>query len=410
MTHHTNRPNSLGTLLPVRVLMAVPQYPYPVVGGLERQSHELAKTLIELGVEVQALSGKVNPRQPAQERVEGVLVHRIPWSHKKWLRFIRTPFDLMRVLFSRRKTFDVVHLHQHSSFGLFVIILARLLGKPVLTKLPNVGEAGLPGLATARFGRLKLVIFKLTDAVVAMSRESLDELSAIGFPLSRVLATPNGIRLLRDGVGLNTDNADLGVCRVVFVGRLAQEKMVGDLLQAWKSVFAIAPGRVQLEIWGSGPLEAELELLCRNLGIADSVVFRGHVESVRDKLETMDAFVLPSRVEGNSNSILEAMAAGLPVVSTRVGGTPMLVGAEGAHFLIEPSDTDGLRARLLELVEDASLRKRVGNAMRQRVLIHFDIYRVAQSYAAAYALLAAGKRDQVCDLGDPVITANWARE
>lgn len=396
--------NNGGRKTPARVLMAVPQYPYPVVGGLERQSHELAKTLLALGVAVQAVSGKIEPTQPAQDWVEGVLVHRIPWSHMKWLRFIRTPFDLLRVFFAIRNTYDVVHLHQHSSFGLFVILLARLLGKPVLTKLPNVGELGLPGMRATRFGPLKLAIFKRSNAVVAMSSESLAELDVVGFPSGNVLATPNGIRMRGDVVGVNSIRPEKVACRVVFVGRLIAQKMIEDLLHAWQQVSTNTARRVQLELWGSGPLEADLKQLCSALGLAESVVFRGHVDSVRDRLGEMDIFVLPSKAEGNSNAILEAMAAGLPVVSTRVGGTPMLVGAEGARFLIEPGDRAGLISRLLELVEDIGLRQRIGASMRQRVLDHFDIQRVAIAYAAAYDLLKVGEYERIGELANPVIT------
>src|SRR5207248_9970637 len=67
-----------------RVLMVVPQYPYPVVGGLERQAHELALALRALGINVQVLSGRVMPTQPDLEDVEGIPVHRLPWTHRRW--------------------------------------------------------------------------------------------------------------------------------------------------------------------------------------------------------------------------------------------------------------------------------------------------------------------------------------
>ncbi|MCL4721108.1 MAG: glycosyltransferase, partial [Gammaproteobacteria bacterium] len=180
----------------LRVIMAVPQYPYPVMGGLERQSHELAKALLQLGVGVQAVSGKITDSQPNRETVEGILVHRIPWPQSKLRRFFQAPFSLFSALYRQRHTYDVIHLHQFSWFGIFVILAAGLLRKPVLTKLPSVGEMSLPGIASSPLGTIKLAIFKRTDAVVAMSGESLDELEAAGFPLQQVLRTPNGIRLL----------------------------------------------------------------------------------------------------------------------------------------------------------------------------------------------------------------------
>ncbi len=389
-----------------RVLMVIPRYPYPIFGGSERQVHELSKTLLEFGVEVQALSGKTKPSQQQREWVDSVLVHRIPWSRNKLLRFIRTPFDLLRVLFDERRTYDVIHLHQHSWFGLFVILVAWLLEKPVLTKLPNDGMYGLPYMAALRLGWLRVVIFKRSDAVVAMTKDSLAELAEIGFPSGRVLFAPNGIRMLKHDAReiKNSDAKD--VCRIVFVGGLREQKGVDDLLHAWHGVVNNAKKSAQLELWGSGPLEAELKELCQNLKIENSVVFRGYVESVREKLKEMDVFVMASLCEGNSNAILEAMAAGLPVVSTRVGGALMQLGTEGSRFLVEPGDRVGLCACLLELIENEELRKDMGAAMQQRISTYFEIYKVAQTYAAAYAHLVEGKRDYMGEVNKPMLYEN----
>jgi glycosyltransferase involved in cell wall biosynthesis len=391
-----------------RVLMAVPQYPYPVVGGLERQAHELAKALLERGIDVQAVSGRTDPGQPAHERVEGVLVHRIPWNPEKRKRFFRSPADLCRVLFARRHSYDVIHIHQLSWFSLFVIAIARMLNKPVLAKLSGINQYGLPGLASSRLGTLKMAVFAQVQAVVAMSEESLNELRAVGFPIDNVLVTPNGIRMLTECVHVPKGGTEQETCRVVFVGRISEEKLLKVLLRAWRRIVESASATVTLELWGSGPAESELMILCRSLGIQDSVIFRGHVKAVREKLRDMDVFVLPSLTEGNSNAILEAMAAGLPIVSTRVGGTPMQVGPEGARYLVAPADEDGLYSRLIELIEDRSLRERVGAAMHQRILTFFDITRVAETYAAAYALIAAGRADQLAGIANPVIAAQRA--
>jgi glycosyltransferase involved in cell wall biosynthesis len=124
---------------------------------------------------------------------------------------------------------------------------------------------------------------------------------------------------------------------------------------------------------------------------------------VRQALSAMDVFVLPSASEGNSNAVLEAMAAGLPVVSTRVGGTPMLVGPQGARFLVTPGDQEAIAARLLELINDEPLRKQVGAAMHQRVRERFDIDVVARTYAGAYSKLALGRRNEIGDASGSLI-------
>ena len=389
-----------------RVMMVVPQYPYPVVGGLERQAHELAKALRELGLDVLALSGRVDPGQPSYEIVEGITVFRIPWSRKKYVRFVRTPFDLYRVLRAQRKTYDVIHLHQHSWFGLFTILAARWLRIPILTKLPNVGKFGLPGLAAQRFGGLKLAILLCSDALVAMSRETLDELQHAHFPTGRVLSTPNGIQLDRVRPVRNAGAFSPQPCRVVFVGRLSEQKRLDSLLAAWSKLIHSEKAYAILELWGSGPMETVLRRRCDELGLADSTIFRGHVEDVCSQLSAMDVFVLPSHAEGNSNALLEAMAAGLPIVSTRVGGTPMLVGHEGANFLCKPGDVHSLAANLLKLIRDPELRAQVGLAMRRRVERHFDINRVAKTYADAYRFLTVGQRDRVQESSNPVVLEN----
>ena len=383
-------------------MMVVPKYPFPVTGGLERQAHELAKALCEAGVVVQVISGRFQRGQPRQEQVDGVHVYRLPWSNLKLLRFLRLPFDLIATLHAARKSYDVIHIHQHSWFGLFTILCGKLTGKPVLAKLPNVGAFGIPGMLAQSFGRLKLAILLRSDALVAMSTVSFAELEDAGFPPGRILCTPNGIKLGAFPVK-HPETACTAPCRVVFAGRLSGEKKLEVLLQAWREVQKASTVPVVLELWGEGPEDAALKRLCSQLNIEDSVFFRGHVTNVRANLPAADMFVLPSSNEGNSNAILEAMAAGLPIVSTRVGGTPMQVGPEGADFLSQPGDREALIQSLLTLIETPELRAALGDAMRRRVERFFDITRVAATYAEAYKRLKAGERDEVYQASNPVI-------
>ncbi|OQX12629.1 MAG: hypothetical protein BWK76_17350 [Desulfobulbaceae bacterium A2] len=378
--------------------MLVTNYPYPVVGGLERQAHELAKSLRAIGIGVQVISNRIGPRQTAPETVEGISVERIPWPQPRWVRFPRAALDLSHRLYRRRAEYDVLHVHQPGWFGLFSILLARAYGKPVLTKLP--GTIALAGTTAYAWGRFKLRVLCWSDAIVVMSRESMDELLAIGFPACRILACPNGITCEDMLVSPQSWNQ---LCRVVFVGRLSREKNLDILLTAWKKVLTNAGSRCQLEFWGSGPLESALRLQCGQLGIADSVRFLGYVDGVREQLPTADILVLPSSSEGNSNALLEAMAAGLPVVATRVGGTPMLVGREWAGFLCEPGDVDALADRLLALIHDRELRVRMGRALRRRVKQFFAMRHVAATYASAYRLLAKGQRDRISETSNSVV-------
>ena len=387
----------------LNILMVVPQYPYPVVGGFERQAHELTKVLLKEQFNVLVLSGKIYPAQETNDEVEGVNVYRFPLPQNKFIRFITTPFYLASALIRKRKHYDVIHLHQYSWFGLFVILLSKVLTKPILTKLPNDGRYGIVAVKKTKLGWLKVKIVKMSDAVVAMTKATLTEVDAIGFSLKRTLFVHNGINLDCNSThALQKPSRNSKVCNVVFVGGLREQKGVKDLLYAWKKVTSNTEKPVQLEIWGSGELDEYLRALSQELAVDDTVIFRGQVESVREKLSDMDIFVLPSLGEGNSNAILEAMAAKLPIVTTNVGGASLQVGVEGLRFLVEPGDQDGISKHLLELIEDENLRNELGVLMYRRVSSEFDIYKIASSYIDAYKCLVSGRREKVGEIGNTI--------
>jgi glycosyltransferase involved in cell wall biosynthesis len=370
--------------------MFVPKFPPPTAGGLEKQALELAMALRDQKVTVSALSFRFVPGMPPTQTVDGVLVRRVGWSNSRIRRMAGLPILIFSALLINRKSFDIIHLHQHSWIGLYVILCAKLLGKPILTKLPNVGELGIPGLRREFLGWLKVKILLHSDGIVAMTKDSILELTEFGYPDKSVFVTPNGISVSAtslSGVGHKADSG--AVCRVVFVGRLEAQKQLHVLLKAWQGLIAECGPLAQLEIWGDGTLSQDLQQFCSSLGIDASVHFRGHVEDVRTKLPNMDIFVLTSSVEGNSNAVLEAMDAGLPIVATRTGGTPMQVGRDGAELLFDVCDCDGLKDSLASLIQDANRRTAFGSAMRKRVEANFDIKVVAASYVDAYRALTA---------------------
>ena len=388
---------------PLRILMAVPQYPYPVIGGLERQAHELAKALSAEGARVSVVSGSMGQQRSGVELVEGITVYRIPWFHSRWLRLLSTTGGVIATMVRRRRDFDVVHNHNVSWFGALVIVIAKVLRKPVISKLPNVGEFGLPGMRSRPLGWLCQRIFLGSDAIVAMSAHSLAELREVGYPFERTFATPNGIvPSTRSAVARTLPT----VVRVVFAGRLHEVKRLVDVIEVWDAIVERSTTPARLEIWGEGPQEQYLRALAARQSHPESIVFRGHVAKVREDLESADIFVLPSAAEGNSNAILEAMDAGLPVVSTDVGGTAMLVGKEGARYLFEPGARDKLVERLVMLLNDEALRETVGERMRARVTTFFAMRTIAAAYASVYVLLARRERGRIHTLANRAITGD----
>lgn len=387
---------------PLVILMAVPRYPPPVVGGLEKQAHELASELVRRGHRVMALSGRIVDDQADVDTVDGVEIHRVGSGRNRVWRWMSWPISLWRRARQILKTVDVVHIHVFSGFGLFFIVLARLYRKPVLVKLPNVGIDGLPGLARGPLGTLRIWLFSKADAVVAMTPQSMAELADIGYAASRVLATPNGIL-----IGPRRERPSLAAaqsCRFVFVGRLSEQKDIPRLLEAVKTlVDGFECGPFVVDLMGEGPLEAEVDRLIGSLGLSHHVRLLGHVENVAEHLPGYDAFVMPSLREGNSNAILEAMVAALPVISTRVGGTPMLVGREGADWLHEPGDSAALALIMHRAITDPRARVARGEAMRRRAEERFDMRQVVTTYVRAYEMLASGCGAEVSRASSPVL-------
>jgi Glycosyltransferase len=169
------------------------------------------------------------------------------------------------------------------------------------------------------------------------------------------------------------------------VGRFAPPKNHALLVEAFAQVCADAP--LYLLLVGGGELENAVREQVAGLGLQERVRFLGVRADVADILRASDVFVLSSRVEGNPMSVMEAMAAGLPVVSTAVGGVPELV-REGVTGLLVPSEDAGALAHAMHaLVDDPVRRQAMGAAARQHAVAHFDIRHTVRMYEELYESL-----------------------
>jgi len=378
--------------------MVIPQYPPPVTGGMERQAHELSKALVAQGVGVLVLSGQVPGGEPAAREFEGVPIVRIPFPRWKWLRFPWTGLAILIAMIRHRSRFDVVHVHNPSWYGTFSLLTAKALRKPVLAKLPTGFDWAFPT------DSVRLRTFLRCDALAVLSGESADDFCRRGFPEERIFKITNGVSVDRFAPPKAERPLEPDLLRVLFMGRLETPKGITELLDVWPSVVAQCQHRLLLVLCGTGPLEDEIRAQIDRAGMHDKVTLLGHISDVASELRRADVFVLPSHIEGNSNAVLEAMATGLPVVSTRAGGTPLLVGPEGAEWLVEPRDGLALQDRLVRLLNDEVTRRRLGEAMLARIRSHLTIEVVAQRYRAVYTSLPAGPSDRVGSASSPIFS------
>jgi len=176
---------------------------------------------------------------------------------------------------------------------------------------------------------------------------------------------------------------------VVFgtVGRMQAVKHQTLLAQAFVHMVRQAPGlksRVRLAMVGDGPLRMSVQAILSDAGLADLAWLPGERSDVPELMRAMDVFVLPSLAEGISNTILEAMASGLPVVATAVGGNPELVNHGGTGLVVPSDDVAAMAAAMARLAADAGERHAFGRAARAEVELRFSLQAMVQAYQRLY--------------------------
>jgi glycosyltransferase involved in cell wall biosynthesis len=163
------------------------------------------------------------------------------------------------------------------------------------------------------------------------------------------------------------------------VARLDPQKGLGDLLEA-----AARVPDASFVVAGDGPDRERLGETARSLGLHDRVCFLGHRDDVPDLLRSCDVFVLPSLYEGFPLSVLEAMAAGKPVIATAVGGTPEAVSDGETGFLVPPGDPSALAAAIRAVLSDPVLARRLGSAGRERACRTFSAAEMVRHVVRLY--------------------------
>jgi glycosyltransferase involved in cell wall biosynthesis len=166
-------------------------------------------------------------------------------------------------------------------------------------------------------------------------------------------------------------------------GRLVELKGIEYLLSAASALRHDFPN-LRLEIAGSGPLREKLESVASQTGLGDRVKFLGWIDDIQSILPRWDIFVMPSLEEGFPIAALDAMAAGLPVVATRVGGVPELIEDGTTGWLVPPRDIESLGSRLRVLLSDRELRVRMGAAGYARIRDHFSTAHMTKNFAQLY--------------------------
>ncbi len=246
------------------------------------------------------------------------------------------------------------------------------------------------------YAALDRLVLRRFDKVIGVSDVASDILRNWGVRPNKVSTILNGVNLERfDGATptLRKEIVPNGHSLVGFVGRLVPDKGVTILLRAAQQVLAVRP-KTMFVLVGEGPARKELEALATQLGIGKQVAFAGVRDDMPEVYASLDMLVLPSLIESMPMCLLEAMAAGKPVIATRVGAVSKLILSEQTGLLLEPGDVDGLVEAILRLLGNSQLASQLGENERVHTMRHFSAEAMARSYIGQYEQVLASRRNR----------------
>lgn len=298
---------------------------------------------------------------------------------------------------------EIVHCHHYSPFVYGALASAISTRARVIYTEHGRLHDGPPTLKRRLANRL--LFGRVKGATFAVSRDLREHMVAGGLPDHRVGVIHNGIspgpiptthdkKRARATMSLPANSFAFGT-----VARLDPVKDLGTLLQGFAQMSEDAPkaspgpeggigahGRPHLVLIGDGDERRNLERLAAELGIADQTRFLGHRDDVRDLLPGLNGYVNTSITEGVSVTLLEAMAAQVPIVATAVGGTPEVILDEASGLLLPPRDPSALATQLARLWCDPKLATKIAANGRARVEAHFATSTMRRHYLEAYQL------------------------
>ncbi|HNE14386.1 MAG TPA: TIGR03088 family PEP-CTERM/XrtA system glycosyltransferase [Rhodocyclaceae bacterium] len=295
---------------------------------------------------------------------------------------------------------DVVHTRNLAA--LEATVPAWVAGVPVRIHGEHGWDVSDPHGTRAKFRWMRRLYRPFVTHYIALSGQILSYLvRAVGIPDRRAERICNGVDVARftprgarraalEGSPFN----DPAYFVIGTVGRLQAVKDQLNLMRAFarmRQLDATHSESVRLVLAGDGPLRGRIEDEIRTLGLNGRVWMAGERSDVPRMMSGFDLFVLPSQTEGISNTILEAMAAGLPVVATDVGGNGELVADGESGALVPPQDSQRLADKLLEYVRDPLRGRAEGHAGRLRVEANFSLDGMVKRYADLYLALCAAK-------------------
>lgn len=385
---------------PLRLVLVSRRF-WPLTGGAEAVMSNLAAGLAAAGCDVRLLTARWEHSWPSAARHRGVEVVRLPQPKLRVWGTLRYMAALASWLRAQRATFDLVYVSMLKHDAYVAVGAGRRLGFPVALRAEGAGLTGdIHWQLGDRFGTRIARRCREAQALVAPSAAILRELVAAGYPRERLHFIANGVSVpaapvdatRRAAARARLAQAEPGGALppdarlVVFVGRLHEGKGLLGLLDAFRRVVD-RDRRAVLWLVGEGPQREALHGRVADLGLAAHVLLTGAVDDVEPLLAAADLFVLPSREEGMSVALLEAMAAGLPVVASEIPGNQALVEPEQDGWLAPVDDPAAWAEAILLGLDAPDEARRRALAARQRVIEEFSLELMVEEHRSLFQSL-----------------------
>ncbi|MBN2105977.1 MAG: glycosyltransferase family 4 protein [Deltaproteobacteria bacterium] len=364
-----------------KILIIIPYF-YPHRGGAEQQALLLGARLQRQGL-LAAVLTRHFPGLPRSELVSGVPVYRaiytLPWGKLFGITYF---LSCLWFLVKHRHAYTVIQCYILQGFhSLAAVAMKHFFKKKVIIRVSATGPLSdflLLGRSTAGGFLLKCV--RRADTIIVLCSRSRQEALAAEFSPQQIIHIPNGVDLT---VFTPAPRPPASSRNILFVGRLDKMKGVDILLEAIAELKkrGYSPS---CTIAGDGPDRDDLMHLAKKLNIANQVVFAGTCSDIVRHLHAAAVFVLPSRSEGMPNAVLEAMACGVPIIATSVGGIPDIIQNGRNGLLIAPDDIEALSAALASLFADTELAARIGSRARRDAEALYSLDRTTGAYLELY--------------------------
>jgi glycosyltransferase involved in cell wall biosynthesis len=389
---------------------------YPLTGGGESQARVLAANLLNRNFQVMIITRRCSDSLKEIELVDGVKVYRIPpVGAARFARWFMLFWSLLALVKTRRQ-YDLVYVSGFKALGLSAVLAAKLLRKRCILKADSNGEmsgdffaAGLkklkltPSSIIVRIllsGRNK--ILRGANSFVAITTGIAEELRSEGVDPSSIALISNGIDTDSFSPITASEKYSLRQTLVIpkkriiitYAGRLVSYKGLPLLLRV-AEVIQSEFDDVGFVLIGSGGLdmhncEAELKKFVKDKGLEESICFSGEVNNVHEYLQASDIFVLPSEEDAFPLALVEAMACGLPVISTPVGGIKEIITDGQNGLLVQSRDFQQLYQAISGLIRNPALSASLGMAAVQTVQERYSAEIIIQKYCELFRRVHSG--------------------